>query len=58
MLTFKNDQRNSGGTLQQKETKRRKRRTRRKKRKRRKRRKIMENLGTSWNIMDQHGIEN
>ena len=31
---------------------------RRKRRKRRKGRKIMENHGTSWNIMDHHGIEN
>ena len=36
----------------------RRREEREEEKKRRKRRKIMENHGTSWNIMDHHGIEN
>ena len=46
-------------TLRQKEKRRRKKRRKgRKRRKRRKRRKIMENHGTSWNIIDHHRIQN
>ena len=44
--------------MKRKRRKRGKRRKSRKRRMRRKRRKIMENHGTSWNIMDHHGIEN
>ena len=41
-----------------KEKKKKEKKKRKEKRKGRKRRKIMKNHGTSWNIMDHHGIEN
>ena len=54
---LKNDRRNSGGTLRQKE-KKEKEKKKKKEKKEKKEKNIIEHLGTSWNIMEHHGSEN
>ena len=51
----KNDRRNSGGTLQQKEMKEKEKKEKKEKKREKKENKENKDHGTSWNIMEHRG---